>query len=116
MEVYQFKDGHFEFFTAATRQSPSYVVIFRVRVDTWPEKRAREKSIAFDYLRPSSVKEIAKWMETHPGFPLVAPKYYPALVDLEGLIKQEVTFMMAEKDDVISIRDLPRDDPLRRGE
>ena len=72
MAIYRFNDGEFEFFTAVSRRTPSYVIIYRVRTDTWPEKRAREKSIAFDYIRPSSVKEIGKWMETHPDFQLEA--------------------------------------------
>ena len=110
MRTYEFEDGTFEFFTAVVRRKPSYVIIFRVRTDSWPEKRAREKNISFDYLRPSSVREIEKWMETHPSFPVIAEK------ELDEIIRQEVKFMMEELDDVISIRDLPRDDPLRRGE
>ncbi len=67
MDLYQFDDGEFEFFTAS---NGTLVTIFRVRADTWPERRAREKDIIFDYIRPSSVKEIMRWMETHPSFPV----------------------------------------------
>lgn len=69
MEIYKFDDGYFQFFTAC-RKASSYVIIFRVRRDVWPEKRAREKSIKFDYIRPSSVMEVKRWLKTHDDYPV----------------------------------------------
>ncbi len=112
MNLYQFEDGKFEFFTAVNYGKPpgprpggaplrrAYGIIFRVRADSWPEKRAREKNIAFGYLRPSSVKEIEKWMETHPDYPVrsdAGPQYLGSeKAALDALIKQEVAIMMKE--------------------
>ncbi len=114
MDTYEFEDGKFEFFTARSRArlTPGVVIIFRVRVDTWPEKRAREKHITFDYLRPSSAREIEKWMETHPDYPVVPAEdvFGPGgrlitseteRLALDVLIKQEVAAMMKEKPETL---------------
>ncbi len=63
-----FKDGHFEFFTAI---SEKYNTIYRVRIDSVPEKRAIEKDIDFLYIRKSSYREIESWKATHPSYPIL---------------------------------------------
>ncbi len=68
MMIYEFHDGNFQFFTSSLG---STVTIFRVRIDTWPERRAREKHISGDYVRSSSKREIMQWLETHPDYPVV---------------------------------------------
>ncbi len=76
MRIYRFEDGEFEFFTASL--GDGITITFRVRTDTFPEKRAQEKSILFNYLRPASVREIELWMKTHPDYPTHGTGYEPA--------------------------------------
>ena len=69
MAWYQFCDGIFEFYTAhCGSYSRDKRIVFRVREDTTPEERAKEKKIEnYDLLLPSTDEEVKSWMEGHKG-------------------------------------------------
>jgi len=68
--VYTFKDGQFRFYTALYGSwNHDRRIVFRVRTDTTPKKRACEKSIKYyDRLVPSSMQEISAWLRGHLEF------------------------------------------------
>ena len=69
---YVFDDGEFTFCTAHYGSWARDIrIVFRVRIDTTPEKRAIEKGIKYyDRLLPSLPYEIAEWVFTHSDFPI----------------------------------------------
>ena len=69
---YVFDDGEFTFYTAHYGSWARDIrIVFRVRIDTTPEKRAAEKGIEFyGRLLPSLPHEIAEWLFVHPDFPI----------------------------------------------
>jgi hypothetical protein len=72
--TFRFGDGRFRFYVAqyGSWQNDARVV-FRVRVDSEPHKRAAEKGIKyFDRLLPAKLADIKLWCDTHPDFPLKA--------------------------------------------
>lgn len=69
-ETYGFSDGKFSFWTA---QYGSWArdrrIVFRVREDNTPLRRAVEKEIAnYDRIIPATEAEIDAWEDAHPTF------------------------------------------------
>ncbi len=66
--MYLFKDGDFTFWTATYGSwQKDARVVFRVRSDNEPRKRAAEKGIRFyDRVVPSWPDDIAAWLIGHP--------------------------------------------------
>jgi hypothetical protein len=97
MKTYVFHDGEFSFWCA----DASYAVprgdgggqvrlrttVFRVRIDTTPEKRAEEKGIE-GRLRPAMHQERDVWFAIHPDYPVIG----------RGGFHAEVRAMQAEAD------------------
>ena len=70
--IYKFDDGEFQFFTALFIEFDKTArTIFRVRLDNYPEGRALEKQIPYNYIRPSSFSEVELWLHTHDLYPLI---------------------------------------------
>ena len=70
LDIYTFCDGDFRFFTAhyGSHRNDARVV-FRVRLDSTPEKRVVEKKITdYDRVLPSDVFEIREWLKGHSGY------------------------------------------------
>lgn len=63
----KFTDGNFNFYSALYGSWASdKIIVFRVREDTTPKKRAEEKSITcYDRLVPSTPGEVAAWLRSH---------------------------------------------------
>jgi hypothetical protein len=65
MLTVQMKDGSFSFYTANLDPQHIQQIVFRVREDNTPEKRAKEKGIKFWSIDPSTSREIAIWYKDH---------------------------------------------------
>ena len=65
--TFKFKDGIFSFWTAQFGSSHNDArIVFRVREDSQPKIRAKEKGIeGFDRIYPALPYEILKWMISH---------------------------------------------------
>ena len=63
----KFNDGNFTFYSALYGSwAGDKIVVFRVREDTTPKKRAAEKGIInYDRLVSSSAGEVAAWLRSH---------------------------------------------------
>ena len=63
----KFNDGNFTFWTATYGSwAGDKVIVFRVREDTTPKKRAEKKGITcYDRLVPSDAGEVAAWLRSH---------------------------------------------------
>ncbi len=67
--MYTFADGKFRFFTA---EYSKHYIVYRVREDSNPYKRAMEKGISCRMrIRKSTGMEILAWMYSHPTFQFV---------------------------------------------
>lgn len=68
----RFGDGRFALYTAEYGSwAGDARIVFRVRADRDPQKRAAEKGIRhFDALRLSTPREIGRWLISHPDFPI----------------------------------------------
>ncbi len=100
-----FSDGIFSFWAAKYGSwTNNDTIIYRVRQDTTPEKRAWEKGIKlYDMLVPATAAQIRLWMEAHPNLiPKVASsgvalwkKAHPTLVKRLGekLNTQQVDYV-----------------------
>jgi hypothetical protein len=73
LDLYSFKDGRFTFWTAYYGSWANDArVVFRVREDTDPRLRARQKEISnWDRLIPARPNEIKMWIEGHPDYPVL---------------------------------------------
>ena len=71
--IYKFHDGQFRFCTAHYGSwANDQRIVFRVRIDSTPEKRAAEKGIMYyDRLFPSYPDEIQAWKDGHPTYPVL---------------------------------------------
>jgi len=63
----KFNDGNFTFYSALYGSwAGNKIVVFRVREDSTPEKRAEEKNITcYDRIVPSSPGEVIGWLHGH---------------------------------------------------
>jgi len=73
MNKYRFKDGVFTFWTAHYGSwARDARIVFRVREDSTPEKRAEQKSIrCWDRLFPAQEDEIEQWRNSHKDYPVL---------------------------------------------
>ena len=64
-QTYTFKDGKFKFYTAHYGSwARDKRIVFRVRIDSDPKERAKEKNIKqFDRIVPSSKYEIEQYLK-----------------------------------------------------
>ena len=67
---YQFVDGTFRFYTACFGSwAGDARIVFRVREDTTPKIRAKQKGIKnYDRLLPATKEEIDMWLEEHDDY------------------------------------------------
>ena len=73
---YTFKDGKFSFYTAIFGSwNKDRRLVFRVREDSSPRKRAKEKGIkGYDRIFLASNQEIRHWINTHSNYPILYPR------------------------------------------
>ena len=71
--IYKFKDGDFRFYSAHYGSwNNDRIIIFRVRMDSNPKKRAEEKSIKYyDLILKATDEEINLWLKTHPDYKIL---------------------------------------------
>lgn len=68
----RFRDGELAFYTAEFGSwAADARIVFRVRADRDPRERAAEKGIrSFDRIVPSTRRQIARWLISHPDHPI----------------------------------------------
>ncbi|MFA5188149.1 MAG: hypothetical protein WC460_02180 [Patescibacteria group bacterium] len=70
LQFYTFADGIFSFWEAKINDKQS--IIFRVRNDSTPAKRALEKGISNGIsLYPAKKEPVQKWLNSHPDYPII---------------------------------------------
>lgn len=74
--IYKFHDGEFRFFTALYGSWANDMrIVFRVRIDSNPQRRAKEKNIQYyDRLVPSIRQEIESWVFGHGDYSILGSR------------------------------------------